>query len=62
MEEQSQVEELQKSLQEQDSKADDVSNECLVYIVCVRAHVCSPSHNFYVESPYSIPFRLIGPS
>uniref|UniRef100_A0A671XCP6 Protein Hook homolog 3 n=1 Tax=Sparus aurata TaxID=8175 RepID=A0A671XCP6_SPAAU len=29
MEEQSQVEELQKSLQEQDSKADDVSNECL---------------------------------
>lgn len=32
MEEQSQVEELQKSLQEQDSKADDVSNECLVYI------------------------------
>lgn len=62
MEEQSQVEELQKSLQEQDSKADDVSNECLVYIVCVRAHVCSLLHNFYVESPYSIPFRLIGPS
>lgn len=36
MEEQSQVEELQKSLQEQDSKADDVSNECIAYNVCVR--------------------------
>ena len=36
MEEQSQVEELQKSLQEQGSKADDVSNEMLgLYYVCI---------------------------
>ncbi len=36
MEEQSQVEELQKNLQEQGSKADDVSNERFgLYCVCI---------------------------
>lgn len=36
MEEQSQVEELQKNLQEQGSKADDVSNEMFgLYCLCV---------------------------
>lgn len=37
MEEQSQVEELQKNLQEQGSKADDVSNEmfCIVFVFII---------------------------
>ena len=49
MEEQSQVEELQKSLQEQGSKADDVSNEMFV-VYCVRFISNSPQTYYLIKT------------